>query len=331
MVLHLLTSPVILDNTPVSPFIKSELSWRVGENWTCIKHSGSQKALDRYVILSALRAPTINQILTCPCSFWTSQEAKRQIRWFYQGVFYLEAWVWGLHTIFRDTLPSCCPHWTWRPPTCAPRSMLEMKRLLRTRQVYVFSRGGGREEILLTQFCKACHGFFPGLGREKGPSQWSVKRRPALARVGAVSWFRPASGREVASKQAPQPGWVRWGRAPAVLGLSNWRNCCEVVSAALAERPVISRWHVCKCWFCGCYLIHAGGEKPRVGGRLTSQRQASWSGLGSRTWGGVSGWEWESNVGASLAHGLRTEKRMWKRSCWQMSAAFIWAIVPVSW
>ena len=156
LVLHLLTSPVILDNTPVPPFIKSELSWRVGENWTCIKHSGSQKALDRYVILSALRAPTINQILTCPCSFWTSQEAKRQIRWFYQ-VFYLEAWVLGLHTIFMHTLPSCCPHWTWRPPTCAPRSMLEMKRLLRTRQVYVFSRGGGREEILLTQFCKACH------------------------------------------------------------------------------------------------------------------------------------------------------------------------------
>lgn len=50
------------------------------------------------------------------------------------------------------------------------------------------------------------HGFFPGLGREKGPSQWREKRRPALARVGAVSWFRPASGREVASKQAPQPG-----------------------------------------------------------------------------------------------------------------------------
>ena len=171
-----------------------------------------------------------------------------------------------------------------------------------------------------------------GWGEKKDPVNGAWSAGPHWRGWGAVSWFRPASGREVASKQAPQPGWVRWSRAPAVLGLSNWRNCCEVVSAALAERPVISRWHVCKCWFCGCYLIHAGGEKPRVGGRLTSQRQASSrSGLGSRTWGGVSSWGCESDVGASLAHGLRTEKRMWKRSCWQMSAAFIWAIVPVSW
>lgn len=43
------------------------------------------------------------------------------------------------------------------------------------------------------------------------------------------------------------PWSVHWSRASAVLGLSNPRNCSEIGSAALAERPVISPWHVCKC------------------------------------------------------------------------------------
>lgn len=43
------------------------------------------------------------------------------------------------------------------------------------------------------------------------------------------------------------PRSVRWSLTPAVLRLSNLRNCSEIVSAALAERPVISPWHVCKC------------------------------------------------------------------------------------
>lgn len=34
---------------------------------------------------------------------------------------------------------------------------------------------------------------------------------------------------------------------PPVLGLSNRRNCSEIPSAALAERPIISAWHVYKC------------------------------------------------------------------------------------
>lgn len=98
-----------------------------------------------------------------------------------------------------------------------------------------------------------------GWGHRKGPGQWYVKRQmdPVLV-GGSLVWALDEGLLSLTRDEEPgdarhcvggrlTPGCVRGSRAPAVLGLSNPRNCSEIGSAALAERPVISPWHVCKC------------------------------------------------------------------------------------
>lgn len=94
-------------------------------------------------------------------------------------------------------------------------------------------------------------------GRAKSSEPWSMKRWPVAAGVAgsfcrrgapAQAWSRgeelqPPGGCVGASAR---PG-VCLETRPAVLGLSNRRNCSEIPSAALASRPIIRAWRVCKC------------------------------------------------------------------------------------
>ena len=97
-----------------------------------------------------------------------------------------------------------------------------------------------------------------GWGHRKGPDQWSVERQAYIVLVGGSlalalgeSLPRPTRVRSWEPQGScvggsSRPG-VCVGAAPLVPGLSNRRNCFENASAALAQRPVISPWHVCKC------------------------------------------------------------------------------------
>lgn len=100
---------------------------------------------------------------------------------------------------------------------------------------------------------------FPGLGAQKGTGsvETEAPRRRVLVGGSLVLALgeglpRPTRVEELGAvrqlrRGLRMPRSVRWSLAPAVLRLSNLRNCSEILSAALAVRPVISPWHVCKC------------------------------------------------------------------------------------
>lgn len=102
-------------------------------------------------------------------------------------------------------------------------------------------------------------GLLPKTGGRGKRSGRVNRRRDAVLVAGGLVFdppWAPAGARRGWGARSPEPrggcgvASARPGvcleTRPAVLGLSNGRNCSEIESAALAERLVISPWHVCK-------------------------------------------------------------------------------------